>query len=198
MQEWAAAPLALVPGLALAFLVHENAHSIAAWRLGAPGASSAARLSANPLRFIDLFGLAMAFFLALGWARPLDLDPGRLKRPSRDSSIVALAGPVANLAAGMLLIALARVANAQGGFLEVLEAGARINASFFFFNLLPLPPLDGSLILYMAIPERFVDARALYLRSGGALLMALLLIEALSPGFLPVARMVGNFIALVS
>lgn len=151
--------------LILGLCVHESAHALAAWALGDKTARSRGRVSLNPLAHIDPFGTVLLplIMIVLGgpvfaFAKPVPVYLGNLKHPKRDEVLVALAGPLSNIAlsciAAALLAALGqmtipstewfRVIYYVADFLQVLML---VNLSLAFFNLIPLPPLDGSSIL---------------------------------------------------
>lgn len=156
------------PPVLLAITLHEAAHGYVARMFGDPTAAEAGRISLNPLRHIDPMGTiavpAALFFLTsaatgdgmlFGWAKPVPVNFARLKDPKRDMLWVSFAGPLANLAMGLLwAIALALAYRTQFantlGYMAV--AGISINAVLFVFNLLPLPPLDGGRIVTSLLP----------------------------------------------
>lgn len=166
--------LQLVP-LVAAVVLHELAHGYVALACGDTTAARAGRLSWNPLRHLDPVGsflvpgvLALGAFVAgtrpllFGWARPVPIDPRRLRAPRRDMVLVALAGPACNLvlaaAAAALLAGLVRgpavlgpgMERAVGEFLAVTIV---VNCILGIFNLLPVPPLDGGRVLQAALPR---------------------------------------------
>ncbi len=155
-----------LPLLLLGLSVHEASHAFAAWRLGDPTAKQAGRLTLYPPRHIDLFGsvllpmilLALPLGFTFGWAKPTPVDPGKLGHPKRDYSLVALAGPLSNLALA-LLFALAVKAGgsalAMGPLGMLLGAGIFINVMLGWFNLLPLPGLDGLKACYAFLPDEW-------------------------------------------
>lgn len=152
-----------------AIVVHELAHGLAALSRGDTTARQAGRLSLNPLRHIDPFGslLVPALFLLIGgfifgWARPVPVDPAKLRQPKRDIVLVAAAGPLANVLMSLLWAFVMKLGfwlSAQqpdaGAVLVYLgAAGVFINAAVMMLNLLPLPPLDGGRILVGLLPVR--------------------------------------------
>lgn len=162
-----------------AIVFHEVAHGLAANALGDPTAKSAGRLSLNPLRHIDPFGtVILPLLMALmqgpvfGYAKPVPYNPANLKNPRVGDLLVGLAGPAANLlmaiVGALLLWALlpaARLTLAGGDqgvfywfYLWFLPEFVIINLYLMFFNLLPIPPLDGSSILAVIIPARHLGA----------------------------------------
>lgn len=161
-----------VVALVLGLVVHECAHALAAYLLGDKTARSAGRLSLNPLAHIDPFGTVLLplIMIALGgpafaFAKPVPVNLSRLKHPKRDEVLVALAGPASNIAlaaAGAALVGLLAGNAGSLGFSATtslafaLQYFMVVNLSLAFFNLIPLPPLDGSSIL---VP--FLKGRAL-------------------------------------
>ena len=147
--------LVIVPPLLAAIVFHEVAHGWVAWRLGDPTAKAAGRLTLNPLKHLDPFGtLALILTQAIGWARPVPVNPRYFRHPRRDMMWVGLAGPTANF---LLALALAFLYRALGPllprFLEImLVLGVKINLGLGLFNLLPVPPLDGSRVLAGLLP----------------------------------------------
>ncbi len=149
--------------------VHEYCHAYSAYRLGDPTARSLGRLTLNPLRHIDIFGAICMLIFGFGWAKPVPVNARYLEKPRRDMAIIALAGPLSNLVMAIiaafayrLIYALLRGVNFPNDF---LLAAAQSTVDFFYifhsvnvgiaiFNLLPIPPLDGSRILGIILPPR--------------------------------------------
>ena len=138
-------------------IIHEYSHGWMAYQLGDPTAKEAGRLTLNPLAHIDLFGtVILPIFLLLttrifiGWAKPVPFNPMNLKNPKRDIALVGLAGPGSNFLIALLLGLIVRFFG-QEGFLVNLSAFLSfivlVNIWLALFNLIPLPPLDGSKIL---------------------------------------------------
>ena len=163
--------LSFIPALVL----HEVAHGFAAYKLGDPTAKSRGRLSLNPLKHIDPFGTvilpAMLMFMGMpvfGYAKPVPYNPRYFKDPRRDDVIVGLAGPAANLAMAVLAagVAWALYQPAVNGlidnelftyfYLMFLPTFALVNLFLMFFNLLPIPPLDGSSIFAILLPPKYL------------------------------------------
>ncbi|WP_432737680.1 site-2 protease family protein [Maridesulfovibrio sp. FT414] len=161
----------------LAITCHEAAHGYVAYLLGDPTAKIAGRLTLNPLKHLDPLGtLALVLTRMIGWAKPVPVNPMYFKNPQRDMMFVALAGPAANM---LLAVIFAFVLKTILGLdlhgysettLRVLEptaliakAGVIINLALCFFNLLPIPPLDGSKIIAGFMPReaayRFMSFR---------------------------------------
>lgn len=176
-----------------AITLHEVGHGWAAKQLGDPTAEQMGRLTVNPFKHIDPVGTIVvplvAFFLSgfiFGWAKPVPVNWGRLRNRKRDIALVALAGPGANLAmiAGWLLLARLFMDGANQGntFATVLVwmawAGIIINSLLMFLNLVPIPPLDGSRVVYSLLPDRLAH-QYLRLEPFGLIILVLLLVSGL-------------------
>lgn len=150
------ATLYTLPGLILALTFHEYAHAAVSDRLGDPTPSQQGRLTLNPLAHLDPVGTVFLVFAGFGWGKPVQVDSRYYRNPARDMMLVSLAGPVSNFIQSVLWFfvygALVTFAPLEGNqaltilTMMVLYA-AYINVSLGVFNLLPLPPLDGSKIL---------------------------------------------------
>jgi Zn-dependent protease len=183
--------LSIVPAIVL----HEVSHGFIADRLGDPTARNAGRLSLNPVRHIDPFGtlilpgLLIAMSIAglgsgavFGWAKPVPVTIRNLERPRFDGMLVGLAGPTTNLVlalAGML--ALRAMAPASGRLVQFLILWSLTNVILMIFNLLPIPPLDGSSVVTWLLPGRLRQA---YLSLGRFGILLLLLVLLAFPGLL--------------
>jgi Zn-dependent protease len=151
--------LLLIPAFLVAVTVHELAHGLVADGLGDPTARRQGRLTLNPLPHIDPLG-AIAFLLAgFGWAKPVPVNAGNLRRPVRDMAWIAAAGPISNFAVAFVaLLGLALVPRGAIPFLGeplvgILAAVFRFNLVLGIFNLIPLPPLDGGHFLPYFLPR---------------------------------------------
>lgn len=152
--------------LLIAFPIHELAHALTAYRLGDPTPKYDGRLTLNPFAHLDLIGSLFIMMMGLGWAKPVRFNPGALRMdPRTGAMIVAAAGPISNLVLGFLL---AMVWNAVVPFLtvagiaipsqlaELFTFFILINIGLFFFNLIPLAPLDGFTVLRGVLPNEMV------------------------------------------
>lgn len=140
-------------------ILHEYSHGFVADKLGDPTARNEGRLTFNPLKHIDLFGtiilpllLLFSVGVAFGYAKPVPYNPYNLRNPKRDSAFVGAAGPLANLLVALLLGTLIRFLPI-GAFSLMLGIGVYVNILLAVFNLLPIPPLDGSKVLSAILPE---------------------------------------------
>ncbi len=176
----------IVPIL-IAITFHEAAHAYAAWRLGDDTAFRLGRVTFNPLKHIDPFGtillpallfLTKAPFL-FGWAKPVPVAFQRLNRPRRDMAIVALAGPVTNLIlafASALLFHLVRVMPqaATPWLAQTLSQSILLNLVLAIFNMIPVPPLDGSRIFLSLLPGAAARQYAKLERFGFLILLGII------------------------
>ncbi len=180
--------------LLMAIILHEVAHGWVANRLGDPTARDQGRLTLNPLPHLDLFGsLVIPGFLLLtgspfilGWAKPVPIDIRRFRDPLRGFAIAALAGPVANFLQLIVFALLFRLAVASGWPLWVIYlavSGAAINLLLGLFNLLPIPPLDGSRIVAAWLPPHLAIRYLAIERFGFVIIFGLLWLGALRPLF---------------
>ena len=149
--------------------VHEYCHAYAAYKLGDPTAKSTGRLTLNPIKHLDPIGALCMLIFHFGWAKPVPINPRYFKKPKRDFAIVALAGPLSNLIIAFLSVLIYLSLNVL--FIKTNHSDAFLrsviqNAGLFFylfhvinlgiaiFNLIPIPPLDGSRILNVILPEK--------------------------------------------
>jgi Zn-dependent protease len=176
--------LIIAPPILIALTFHEFSHAYLANRLGDPTAKQAGRLSLNPLVHLDLLGTAMLFIVHIGWAKPVPVNPLYFKNPKRDLLWVSLAGPASNLLLAFIFGLLCRLLGINslrhiefgilGIFQFMVAAGLMINIILAIFNLLPIPPLDGSKILLGLIPEEYERQLIPYLQYGPTILIALI------------------------
>ena len=163
--------------------VHETCHGLAALALGDPTAKRMRRLSLNPLHHIDWLGLASMFLCGFGWAKPVPVDMRYFKRPKAGMAVTALAGPVSNFLLAMLLLFFAsltaRLAAGEGAALlyGFLVNTALLSVGLGLFNLVPIPPLDGSKVLFALLPERAYYTLMRYERYGMAVLLLLVWLD---------------------
>ena len=168
----------------LCLTVHETCHGLAAYALGDPTAKSMHRLSLNPLHHIDWFGLAMMFAAGFGWAKPVPVDPRYFKKPKQGMAVTALAGPVSNFLLAVLLILISKAIYLYAPYSAVWDAvftfclytAAPLSIGLGLFNLLPIPPLDGSKVLGVLLPDEAYSKLMRYERYGILLLLALSLL----------------------
>ncbi len=161
---------------------HELAHAWAAHRLGDDTAKWNGRLRFDPLRHLDPMGAVMIVLFGIGYARPVPINPYNFKNPKRDMALSALAGPVSNLLMAVASVGLFRVCCIfvkdylilQYLQLALIDVFAGVNISLAVFNLLPIPPLDGSKIFGFFLPDKWVYMMEQYSRQISMVLMLLL------------------------
>lgn len=168
----------------LCLTVHETCHGLAAYALGDPTARRAHRLSLNPLRHIDWFGLLMMFAAGFGWAKPVPVNPNYFKKPKQGMALTALAGPVSNFLLALLTLLAARIfcdvaaySETNQRILDFLLMVAVLSIGLGLFNLVPIPPLDGSKVLFAVLPDRAYDWLMRNERYGMMLLFALVFFD---------------------
>ena len=165
----------------LCLTVHEVCHGLAAYGLGDPTAKSMHRLSLNPLRHIDWLGLAMMFFVGFGWAKAVPVDPRHFKKPKEGMAVTALAGPVSNFLLAVLALGIAKAIYLYAPYSTGMEVFFNflvytvtpLSIGLGLFNLLPIPPLDGSKVLGALLPDAAYFQLMRYERYGILLLIAL-------------------------
>ena len=168
----------------LCLTVHETCHGLAAYALGDPTARRAHRLSLNPLRHIDWFGLLMMFAAGFGWAKPVPVNPNYFKKPKQGMALTVLAGPVSNFLLALLTLLAARIfcdvaaySETNQRILDFLLMVAVLSIGLGLFNLVPIPPLDGSKVLFAVLPDRAYDWLMRNERYGMLLLFALVFFD---------------------
>ncbi len=189
--------LSVLPAL-ICITLHECAHGWAAYRLGDDTAKRMGRLTLDPLKHIDIIGLAMMVLFRFGWAKPVPVDMRKFKNPKRDMAVTAAAGPLMNvilcLAALFLYGLTAPGAFYRGGALYYLNEGlyltAYLSLALALFNIIPIPPLDGSKVLYSFISDRAYMQLMRYERYGMIALLALIVLSDFS-GLDPLSRATG-------
>ena len=155
--------LRVIPAL-LCITLHELSHGYVAYLLGDTTARDAGRLTLNPVRHIDPMGLLMMLIFRFGWAKPVPVNMYRFDNPKRGMAITALAGPASNVLICIVFLALygllyiplyfhSVLGEAGGYLLEMLYMTAYISLAMGVFNLLPIPPLDGSKVLYSVLSD---------------------------------------------
>ena len=138
--------LLLVPVLLFALCFHEFAHAWVAYKLGDPTAKHLGRLTLNPLAHLDPMGTLMILFVGFGWAKPVPVDVRYLQNPRTDMMKVAFAGPAANLFLAFVGGTIIRAHIVGGSLILMLVLFTQINIMLAVFNMIPIPPLDGSQI----------------------------------------------------
>ena len=159
-----------LPCILIALSGHELAHGWMAWKLGDPTARNLGRLTLNPLKHLDPMGTLAMILFGFGWARPVPINPRYFKNNRRDFALTALAGPMANFAMGFIGLLLAHIiallfdlmtpetrfgAGVWQAIFSMAHGFCTINLSLGVFNLIPVPPLDGSRIFLVWLPPKY-------------------------------------------
>ena len=192
-----------------AITLHEAAHAYAAKYFGDLTAFSQGRMSLNPVRHIDPIGtILIPLVLALvsspfifGYAKPVPVDFSRLRNPKKQMAWVALAGPLANLVMAFLWMVSYFVLQSAGVheefFLEMAEAGLKINIILFAFNLFPLPPLDGGRIMTSILPNRYAFRFARIEPYGFFIVLGLMMLKLLDYWMQPVMMLAAMLLEVL-
>jgi len=202
-----------LPGILIGLTVHEYCHTLAAYKLGDTTARDQGRLTFNPLKHIDLLGFLFIIIAGFGWAKPVQFNPENLRHPRRDKAIIAAVGPLSNLILAFVFIAIIKawvafMISAMSSdnaeqivsilysrpvaiiLIAVIQA-ARINLGLLIFNLVPIPPLDGSHIVFSGLnlgPE--IERRIM--RIGAPLLFIILIVQnRTSMTILPIGKLIS-------
>jgi Zn-dependent protease len=170
----------LIPVLLFALVFHEFSHGWVANKLGDPTAKNLGRLTLNPLAHLDPFGSMMILFVGFGWAKPVPVDSRYLANPRIDMMKIAFAGPASNLLLAFIGGMLIRVTGYMGPLTSMLIIFTQINISLAVFNLIPIPPLDGSQIFSGIMLQRNPQLVMKLQMYGPQILMGLILFGMLT------------------
>ncbi len=185
-----------IPGLVVGFAFHEFAHGFVADRLGDPTPRRLGRLSLNPVRHLEPFGTIMMLLVGFGWGKPVPVNSYNLQGGRRGMGLVALAGPVSNLLLVFALGAALRlgwidlnhpamsiywIGTARDLLESLLKVVFVLNIVLAVFNLLPIPPLDGSNVLLGILPDELARPYARLMPYGPIILLAVIMIAFLVP-----------------
>ena len=185
--------IAGLPGLVIAMTIHEYAHARVADALGDFTPRMQGRLTLNPAAHIDPFGLLMLFLIKFGWAKPVMVNPSNFKNPRRDDILVSAAGPMANLLVAfvtlLVMVILVKIGFPMStGMKTVFSLILIYNVNFAIFNMLPIPPLDGSHILRNLLPYELAVRFQAIERYSFIILIVFLMTPILGMIFVPMQR----------
>ncbi len=206
-----------IPCVLIALSFHEAAHGYAAYKMGDPTARNFGRLTLNPIKHIDPLGALCMLLCGFGWAKPVPINTRYFKQQKKGMALTALAGPLTNIGLGIIGILLYRIAIslfvASGVFIsfggviyyhpnanETVVAFANaltmllsyfyyLNFSLAFFNLIPVPPFDGSRVLFAFLPDKYYFGIMKYEQY---IMIGVLVLLAFGPDFLSMSRIVGG------
>jgi len=186
--------------LLISIVLHELAHGYTALKLGDPTALYAGRLTLNPLKHIDplgsliipIFGYLVGGFI-IGWAKPVPFNPYNLKAGRWGEAIVAVAGPVSNMLIALVFTLILRFGTLGSSFVEIVGYIILINIVLAFFNLIPIPPLDGSKILFAFLPLSFVYKYRMMLEAYG-IFLAIAILFMIWPLLFPFVLDIFSFV----
>lgn len=179
--------LAVIPAL-ICITLHELSHGFVAYKLGDNTAKNMGRLTLNPIKHIDIFGLIMMVVFKFGWAKPVPVNMRNFKNPKHDMAITALAGPLSNVLIccvvlfiyGMVYLP-CNLAGTEfaGSLLYAVYITAYLSIALAIFNIIPIPPLDGSKVLFSLMSDEGYMKLMRYERYGMLLLLALIVTDVL-------------------
>lgn len=193
--------IAGLPGLVIALVIHEYAHAKAADVMGDFTPRMTGRLTLNPMAHIDPIGLIMLLVVRFGWAKPVMINARNFRNWRQGELLVAVAGPVANLIVAFISLLAMAVLFKLGMFSEgvrlVLSMMVLFNINFAIFNMLPLPPLDGSKVLMVLLPGRLAYKLMSLERYSFIILIFLMMTPFLTMILIPLQRMVLSVFNLI-
>ena len=193
--------IAGLPGLVIALVIHEYAHAKAADVMGDFTPRMTGRLTLNPMAHIDPIGLIMLLVVRFGWAKPVMINARNFRNWRQGELLVAVAGPVANLIVAFIsllaMAALFKLGMFSEGVRLVLSMMVLFNINFAIFNMLPLPPLDGSKVLMVLLPGRLAYKLMSLERYSFIILIFLMMTPFLTMILIPLQRLVLSVFNLI-
>jgi Zn-dependent protease len=204
MMDWERIIYSL-PATLIGLTLHECAHAWTSFKLGDSTAREQGRISLNPIKHIDPLGLLFIVFAGFGWAKPVQFNPAALSHPRRDKALIAAAGPLANLILGTVFVLILKAyllwgPDARALIVErlifLLLYSAYTNMGLFVFNMIPLPPLDGSHIFFSGLNLR-PETEHTIMRIGAPLLFIIMIIQSRTGiTIIPIGKLVQAIISL--
>ncbi len=190
--------LASLPAIIIAMAIHEYAHARVAYMLGDDTPLRMGRLTLNPLAHIDPLGLIALFIAHFGWAKPVSINPYNFKDYRRDNILVSIAGPAANLLIAFFALVVLNSLHKAGlslskGTVTVIYLIVIYNINFAIFNMLPIPPLDGSHLITSFLPYRWMAILEQYHMYSFIILLIVINSPLLSMVLVPLQRTIYSF-----
>ena len=189
--------LTMLPGILIALTFHEFAHGLAAYAMGDDTAKNAGRLSLDPMKHIDPIGFIMLFIMRFGWAKPVPINENNFRHERLGLFFVSIAGITMNLILALIfqLILFFTADIVQlSAYVDVMRGIVWINIMLAAFNLLPIPPLDGSKVIYTFLPKNLRFTFYKYESYGSIILIILLLTGGISLLLNPVISALISFL----
>ena len=194
--------LKIAPAAIIGLTVHEFSHAYIAYKLGDSTAKNEGRLTLNPLKHIDWLGFFLIVIAGFGWAKPVSFNPNNLKNKHHDEILISIAGPISNFIIAVLFFVIARLLyfvdyfNATTFGLEIIQlivVWGVINFSLFVFNLIPIPPLDGSHLYLTYLKDISPKLMMNMYKWGTLVLLAIIIAESkLNINILHISELVGG------
>lgn len=182
--------ICFIIGLAVTISIHESAHAWVAHKLGDDTAKQNGRITLNPLAHLDFMGTLFLLIIGFGWGKPVPVDYNQLSNPKKDGLLIALAGPLSNFIAAILFIIIFKFIPLNEFFGTLLYLIIQLNLVLMIFNLIPIPPLDGSNILIGILPDDINEV----IRQYSTLLLIVFMIFALSTNYISdLINAISNF-----
>lgn len=193
--------LLFLPPILFALTIHEYCHGYAALRMGDPTAKFAGRLTFNPIKHIDILGLLAFIIFRFGWAKPVPINPNNFTDLKKGIILTSLAGPLSNFVIAIPFGLIARFVPTHIDFLLplriMLEGFVLFNLIFCAFNLIPIPPLDGSHVLFALLPAKYRHIEFWLMRYGFFVLIGLIMFDRIT-GIPVLWGWIGPFVTFFS
>jgi len=194
--------LKIAPAAVIGLTVHEFSHAFAAYKLGDDTAKNEGRLTLNPIKHIDWLGFFLIIIAGFGWAKPVSFNPDNLKNKHRDEILISIAGPISNFIIAVLFFIIARLLyfvdyfNSSTFGLEMIQLiviWGVVNFGLFVFNLIPIPPLDGSHVYLTYLKDINPKLMMNMYKYGTLGLLSIILIESnMNINILHISSLVGG------
>lgn len=190
-----------IPALLIAITIHEFSHARMAYNFGDSTAKNQGRMNLNPINHLDPIGTIMILLVGFGWAKPVPINPYNFNQYRRGLRWVSFAGPLSNFILGffslLLLSVFANAGMTSGLFIQFMVVLMQLNILLAIFNLLPIPPLDGSKILMSFLSDTYLGYYRQIERYAPMILILLIVTRVLGSIIFPLYQLVVNFFSLI-